>query len=211
MRELSVEVEFGAAQPLKAVDYRDLVRRALAEDLAGDDITTNAIVGQADRAPGTLLAKARACSRGSRSRWRRSCSWTAAPCARCHFKDGDECPAGRAIGDVTGTRPSAALGRAHGAEFSAAPVWYRDDGARSSSGPRAGAITILDTRKTTPTLRALEKYAVRMGGATNHRMSLNDGVLIKDNHIRVGGGIERAVAQVRLSGSAPSLKSRWRR
>ena len=44
-----------------------------------------------------------------------------------------------------------------------------------------GAITILDTRKTTPLLRALEKYAVSVGGATNHRMSLNDGVLIKDN------------------------------
>jgi nicotinate-nucleotide pyrophosphorylase (carboxylating) len=64
-----------------------------------------------------------------------------------------------------------------------------------------GAITILDTRKTTPTLRQLEKYAVRTGGATNHRMGLDDGVLIKDNHIRVAGGIRRAVAQVRASGS----------
>ena len=48
---------------------------------------------------------------------------------------------------------------------------------------RGGRITILDTRKTTPGFRALEKYAVRTGGGTNHRMSLDDGVLIKDNHI----------------------------
>ena len=52
-----------------------------------------------------------------------------------------------------------------------------------------GAITILDTRKTTPTLRALEKYAVRAGGGTNHRGGLDDGILIKDNHIRLGGGV----------------------
>ena len=58
---------------------------------------------------------------------------------------------------------------------------------------------ILDTRKTTPGLRLLEKYAVRMGGGANHRMGLYDGVLIKDNHLRLAGGVEKAVAQVRAS------------
>jgi len=61
----------------------------------------------------------------------------------------------------------------------------------------AGRITILDTRKTTPTLRALEKYAVAAGGATNHRIGLFDGVLIKDNHISLAGSVSRAVALVR--------------
>lgn len=56
---------------------------------------------------------------------------------------------------------------------------------------------IVDTRKTTPGLRALEKYAVRMGGGHNHRFGLYDGVLIKDNHIKVAGGIQRAVALAR--------------
>src|SRR4029453_13903446 len=64
-----------------------------------------------------------------------------------------------------------------------------------------GKIIILDTRKTLPMLRVIEKYAVRVGGASNHRMSLSDGVLIKDNHIRVGGGIASAVAQVRAFGA----------
>jgi nicotinate-nucleotide pyrophosphorylase (carboxylating) len=60
-----------------------------------------------------------------------------------------------------------------------------------------GRITILDTRKTTPLLRALEKYAVRAGGATNHRVGLFDAVLIKDNHINLAGGVGAAVARAR--------------
>ena len=62
---------------------------------------------------------------------------------------------------------------------------------------------ILDTRKTTPGLRALEKYAVRCGGGTNHRAGLYDAVLIKDNHVRIAGGIKEALAA--LNGSAESL------
>ncbi len=56
---------------------------------------------------------------------------------------------------------------------------------------------VVDTRKTTPGLRVLEKYATRLGGAINHRMGLDDGVMIKDNHIAVAGGIDRAIAQIR--------------
>ena len=59
-----------------------------------------------------------------------------------------------------------------------------------------GTITVLDTRKTTPTLRALEKYAVRAGGGTNHRAGLDDGVLIKDNHVRLAGGVAEAVKRM---------------
>jgi nicotinate-nucleotide pyrophosphorylase (carboxylating) len=61
----------------------------------------------------------------------------------------------------------------------------------------AGRITILDTRKTTPTLRALEKYAVRAGGATNHRAGLFDAILVKDNHIRLAGGVRAAIERAR--------------
>ena len=62
-----------------------------------------------------------------------------------------------------------------------------------------GRITILDTRKTTPTLRALEKYAVRAGGGTNHRGGLDDGVLIKDNHIRLAGGVAEAMKRMKAA------------
>lgn len=64
-----------------------------------------------------------------------------------------------------------------------------------------GAI-LLDTRKTLPGLRAPEKYATRMGGATNHRMRLDDGVMIKDNHIAVAGGVEPAVRAAKAAGLA---------
>ncbi len=60
--------------------------------------------------------------------------------------------------------------------------------------------TLLDTRKTLPGLRLLEKYATRMGGATNHRLRLDDGVLIKDNHIAVVGGVDKAVAAAKAAG-----------
>jgi nicotinate-nucleotide pyrophosphorylase (carboxylating) len=64
----------------------------------------------------------------------------------------------------------------------------------------AGKIIILDTRKTTPTLRVLEKYAVRSGGGTNHRAGLDDGILIKDNHIRLAGGVEDALRRMKAAG-----------
>ena len=64
----------------------------------------------------------------------------------------------------------------------------------------ATGATILDTRKTTPGLRALEKEAVRHGGGTNHRLGLYDGVLIKENHLRLGGGIRDAVQSARATG-----------
>jgi nicotinate-nucleotide pyrophosphorylase (carboxylating) len=61
----------------------------------------------------------------------------------------------------------------------------------------AGRIIVLDTRKTTPLLRALEKYAVRAGGGVNHRSGLDDGILIKDNHVRLAGGVVNAVTRMR--------------
>jgi nicotinate-nucleotide pyrophosphorylase (carboxylating) len=63
-----------------------------------------------------------------------------------------------------------------------------------------GAV-LLDTRKTIPGLRALEKYAARMGGAQNHRMRLDDGVLIKDNHVAVAGGVGPAVKGAKVAGT----------
>jgi nicotinate-nucleotide pyrophosphorylase (carboxylating) len=81
-------------------------------------------------------------------------------------------------------------------------VWRRT-ATRQYVDAAAGRIIILDTRKTTPTLRALEKYAVRAGGGTNHRIGLYDQVLIKDNHVRLAGGVRMAVESARRE--APGL------
>ena len=190
------------AQPhsLEAGDYRDLVRRALAEDIAGGDITTNAIFGQDARARGTFLAKSPCTLAGVEVALEALSQLDAGIEATLHFRDGDECAAGAAIGHVTGRARALLSGERIALNFlqhlsgiaTLARQFVRASG---------GAITILDTRKTTPTLRVLEKYAVRMGGATNHRRSLNDGVMIKDNHIHLGGGITNAVAKVRAIGS----------
>lgn len=192
-------------QRLDTGQYRDVVRRALAEDLAGGDITTDAIVGQRDRARGTFLVKSPCTLAGLDvalevfSQLDEDVEWT------LHFHDGDECAAGVTIGHVTGGARALLSG-----ERTALNFLQHLSGiatmARQFVRASGGRITILDTRKTTPTLRALEKYAVRAGGGTNHRMSLNDGVMIKDNHIRLGGGIVSAVAQVRAFGAKPVVE-----
>ena len=184
---------------LDAAEYRDLVRRALAEDLRGGDITTDAIVGQTDRARGTFEVKSPCTLAGLDVALETFAQLDAGIEHAFHFHDGDECAAGVTIGHVTGSARALLSG-----ERTALNFLQHLSGiatlARQFVRASGSAITILDTRKTTPTLRALEKYAVRAGGATNHRMSLNDGVMIKDNHILLGGGIANAVRQVRTFG-----------
>lgn len=81
----------------------------------------------------------------------------------------------------------------------------RDTGGIQVGTPVAIPVAIMDTRKTTPGLRRLERYAVRMGGGVNHRFNLNDGILIKDNHIAAAGSIAMAVKKVR-DFNGPTLK-----
>ena len=190
---------------LEPGDYRDLVRRALAEDLAGGDVTTDAIVGQGDRARGTFLVKSPCTLAGLDVALEVFVQLDPRVGAEWQFRDGDTCEAGVTIGHLTGSARALLSG-----ERTALNILQHLSGiatlARQFVEASGGTITILDTRKTTPTLRALEKYAVRMGGATNHRMSLNDGVMIKDNHIRLGGGIANALTQVRAFGAKPVVE-----
>ncbi|HUP38731.1 MAG TPA: carboxylating nicotinate-nucleotide diphosphorylase [Vicinamibacterales bacterium] len=177
------------------------MRRALAEDLDGGDITTDAIFSQHDRARGTFVAKAVCTLAGLDVALEAFTQLDADVDAAWRFRDGDECGAGLTIGHITGSARALLSGERTALNFlqhlSGIATLSREFVKAS-----AGAITILDTRKTTPTLRILEKYAVRTGGATNHRMSLHDGVMIKDNHILLGGGIARAVARVRARSTA---------
>lgn len=195
------------AQPqrLEPVHFRDLVRRALQEDLAGGDITTDAIFGQGDRARGMFLAKSPCTVAGLDVALEAFVQLDAGVKAEWRVHDGDACTAGDIIGHITGTARALLSG-----ERTALNFLQHLSGiatlARQFVNAAGGTITILDTRKTTPTLRALEKYAVRTGGATNHRMSLNDGVMIKDNHIRLGGGIANAIAQMRGFGAKPVIE-----
>ena len=182
--------------PLDPSDYRDIVRRALDEDVGAGDITTEATVPRSQRARGVFVVKA-------------GCVLAGLDVAIEAFRqlepdvevslgkhDGDSCSAGDHIGEVRGSARTLLVG-----ERTALNFLQRLSGiatrTRRFVDAAGGRIIVLDTRKTTPTLRTLEKYAVRAGGATNHRTGLFDAVLIKDNHVRLAGGVEAAVARVR--------------
>jgi nicotinate-nucleotide pyrophosphorylase (carboxylating) len=183
--------------PLDPRDYRDLVRRALDEDLGGArDVTTEATVPAIARARGAFIAKADCVIAGLDVAFECFRALDAAVQAVVRKGDGERCRAGETIGEVAGSARTLLVG-----ERTALNFLQRLSGIATLTGrfvqAAGGRITVLDTRKTTPTLRTLEKYAVRAGGATNHRFGLFDAILIKDNHIALAGGVAAAVAKAR--------------
>ena len=183
-------------QPIDPALYRDIVRRALEEDVRDGDITTDATVTAAQMARGVFLMKADCVLAGLDVALEAFRQIDPAVRVTTRKRDGDVCAAGVAIAEVAGTARALLIG-----ERTALNFLQRISGiatlARRFVDAAGGRITILDTRKTTPTLRVLEKYAVRAGGASNHRAGLYDAILIKDNHIRLAGGVREAVARVR--------------
>jgi len=180
-------------QALQVEEYRELVRRALAEDLGAGDITSAATVAAGRRATGTIVAKAPLVVAGldvAAEVFRQSDPSTV---FEVRWGDGSHVQAGETVALIVGDARALLAGERTALNFLqhlsgiATLTSQYVDAAR-------GGITILDTRKTTPTLRALEKYAVRVGGGTNHRQRLDAGILIKDNHKRLAGGVGPATA-----------------
>ncbi len=186
----------GPLAPLDPAVYRDLVRRALAEDVGAGDVTTTATVPPEVRARGQIVAKQPLVLAGLdvAAEAFRQLDPDAVVTAR--RRDGERCAPGEVVAEVRGRAPALLT-----AERTALNFLQRLSGiatlTRQFVDAAGGASTILDTRKTTPGLRALEKYAVRAGGGTNHRMGLYDGILIKENHARLAGGIAEAVRRAR--------------
>jgi nicotinate-nucleotide pyrophosphorylase (carboxylating) len=178
--------------------YRDLVRRALEEDLGAGDITTDATVPGDQRARGVFIAKQDCVLAGIDVAAEAFRQLEPDVRIEAHKHDGACCRAGDTLAEVAGTARALLIG-----ERTALNVLQRLSGiatrTRQFVDAAGGRITILDTRKTTPGLRTLEKYAVRCGGATNHRTGLFDAVLIKDNHIRIAGGVRPAIERVRAA------------
>jgi nicotinate-nucleotide pyrophosphorylase (carboxylating) len=185
-------------QPLIETAYLPVVRRALDEDIGPGDVTSVAVVPEDARGAGVLVAKT-------------SLVLAGLPVALAVFhildrtvdvleaeSEGAACEPGHILARLQG--PARAL---LGGERVALNFLQRLSGiatlTRRFVEAAAGRITILDTRKTTPTLRALEKYAVRAGGGVNHRFGLFDAFLIKDNHIRLAGGVGEAIARARAA------------
>jgi nicotinate-nucleotide pyrophosphorylase (carboxylating) len=187
-------------EPPDHAAYRALVRQALLEDVGPADITTRAIVPDAARAEAVLIAKARGVLAGLEVA--REVFVQVDP--RIEFidikRDGDVCEPGDRIATVQGPAAGVMTGERTALNF----LQYLSGIAtrtREFADAARGRLAILDTRKTTPALRDLAKYAVRCGGGVNHRVGLYDGILIKDNHIRLAGGIDEAVRRVRETGT----------
>ena len=186
--------------PPAPLQYEALVRRELAADLgAAGDVTTDAIVPPGRRAAARVVVR----------RAGRVCGL---PCALFAFEllgpvscavehdDGEDVPAGTVLATVEG--PARVLLAAERtalnllAHLSGVATAARDTVALAARG---GPARVVCTRKTTPGLRALEKYAVRVGGASSHRFGLCDAVLVKDNHRLMAGGVAPAVARARAA------------
>ncbi|MDX6632171.1 MAG: hypothetical protein QOG26_176 [Solirubrobacterales bacterium] len=183
-----------------------IVAAALAEDVGAGDITSEAVVPAGARAQAQILQKAPGVVFGLDA-------------AREAFRQaGGEsfevlAPEGQWRDDVP-VAIAAAAGPARAllaAERTALNLLGHLSGVATLTARFVGAVEgsgvlVLDTRKTTPGLRALEKAAVAAGGGTNHRMGLDDAVLIKENHIAIAGGVEAAVAAARTADAERSIE-----
>jgi nicotinate-nucleotide pyrophosphorylase (carboxylating) len=182
---------------LNRSQLQDLVRRALAEDIGHGDVTTLAVVPPTTVGHGVFIAKGDGVVAGLDV----AAAVFAAMDEAIEFTslslDGAATTAGEKLAVVDGPAGSILT-----AERTALNLLQHLSGIATLTARFVAAVAgtkaaILDTRKTTPGLRTLEKYAVRAGGGRNHRLDLSGGILIKDNHIRVAGGIEPAVARAR--------------
>lgn len=175
----------------------ELIRAALAEDLAGGaDITSEATIAADDISSADFVARQDGVIAGSDI----ACA-VLTEVGISDFtqlkKDGDSVNAGDVLITVRGSTRAILL-----AERTALNFFGHLSGVATLTNKWVAEMSgtkcqVRDTRKTTPGMRVIEKYAVRMGGGVNHRMSLSDAALIKDNHIAAAGGVSAAFAKVR--------------
>ncbi|MGD0274089.1 MAG: carboxylating nicotinate-nucleotide diphosphorylase [Gaiellaceae bacterium] len=181
-----------------------VVALALAEDIGSGDVTTRALFSADDRCQAKILLEEEGVV----------CGLSVAREVFCRLDGEVEVDAVAGEGEALTEVPHELLrlsGRTRallGGERVALNLLGRLSGIATQARAFVEAVdgtgvAILDTRKTTPGLRALEKYAVRIGGGVNHRFGLDDAVLVKDNHLRLAGGVAAAVKRLRAAGSAP--------
>jgi nicotinate-nucleotide pyrophosphorylase (carboxylating) len=183
---------------LSPIVIEPLVRAALCEDLGrAGDITTNALVPDGSYAETALVARQDGLIAGIDAALLAFRLMDGSIEATVLQPDGNGVPAGETIASICG--PAKAI---LSAERVALNFLCHLSGIATATASLVNAVRgyrarICCTRKTTPGLRGLEKYAVRVGGGLNHRFGLDDAVLIKDNHVAIAGGIRPAVERVR--------------
>jgi len=188
------------ASGLPEVLYDEIVRQALREDLGrGGDLTTDAIVPKDLEARALVVAREAGRIAGLDAALHAFRLLDPGCRAEIRRPDGSDAKAGEPVARVdararallTGERSALnLLGRLSGIASATRDVVARLQGLKTR---------VACTRKTTPGLRALEKYAVRVGGGETHRQGLDDAVLVKDNHVAIAGGVAEAVRRARAS------------
>ncbi len=182
---------------MEYLGLNDLIKRALEEDIGYGDITTLSLIPSEQKARGLFVAKTPGIVAGIEVSQAVFAYLDQATQFDILIRDGDAISPGDIIAIVKGKTRTLLTG-----ERTALNFLQRLSGIASKTRKMVELIKyspaqILDTRKTTPGLRVLEKYAVSVGGARNHRFGLYDGVMIKDNHIQAVGSIQEAVALTR--------------
>ncbi|MEE8348771.1 MAG: carboxylating nicotinate-nucleotide diphosphorylase [Acidobacteriota bacterium] len=182
-----------------------LLRQALAEDLGRGDITTDAILGRRGfstrdeiRIEATLIAKEELVLAG----WPlfvRVFELLGAVETKPCFEEGTPVPRGELVGTLEGTASLLLKGERVALNFLQHLCGIATLTRRYVDLVAHTQAKVLDTRKTTPLWRSLDRYAVRIGGGHNHRFGLDDGILIKENHISVAGGVREAIEACRAS------------
>ena len=175
----------------------EYILSALREDITSEDVTTNAIMPEPKRGQAELICKQDGIICGLDIFARTFVLLDDTAVFETEKKDGDFVKNGELIGVIKGDIRALLSG-----ERTALNYLQRMSGIATYTNKLAKALEgsktkLLDTRKTTPNMRAFEKYAVKVGGGTNHRYNLSDGVLIKDNHISAAGGITKAINMAR--------------
>jgi len=175
----------------------DIIRNALKEDIHTGDLTTQAMLSGPRPASARLLAKEEMIIAGLAAAARVFTLQDAAVRFEALCSDGDRISSGTDIARISGDASVLLQG-----ERVALNLLQRMSGIatltdRFVQAVKGTSARIVDTRKTTPGLRILEKYAVRIGGGVNHRTGLYDGILIKENHIAAAGGISEAIRRAR--------------
>ena len=174
-----------------------IITLALNEDIGTGDITTLSTIPEDKTATGRFVAKEDMIICGIDLAKHIFGRVDPSIEKKANFKDGDAVKKGDVIAVVSGNAQNVLTGERTALNFMQRLTGIATRTHASVAEVAGTNAKITDTRKTTPGLRVLEKYAVRVGGGTNHRFNLADGVLIKDNHIAVSGGIKNAVKNAR--------------
>jgi len=187
---------------LDTTTIRNICRAALAEDVGNGDVTTTATVPESLDAEGVIKAKQACCCAGLPVAEQVFKELEPTCMFACEVKDGDECKEGTTLARVKGKARTVLTGERTALNFLQRLSGIASMTAQYAAATGQGHTKILDTRKTTPGLRVLEKYAVKTGGGENHRFGLYDRVMIKDNHRLIAelegpGAIQRAVKAAR--------------